>query len=46
MGYVVNHFTREAEGDKRAVNAVYIDEGTSKVKAYMDLTGESPAFKV
>ncbi len=46
MGYVANHFAREAEGDQRAANAVYIDAGTNKVKAYMDLTGETPAFKV
>ncbi|WP_274630824.1 hypothetical protein [Arvimicrobium flavum] len=46
MGYSANHYTREADGDKRPINAVYINAGTSRVKAYLDLMGETPAFKV
>ena len=46
MGYGARHYIREADGDKRAMNAVYIDAGTNRVKAYLDLTGETAAFKV
>ncbi|MQW45319.1 hypothetical protein GHK68_24420 [Sinorhizobium meliloti] len=46
MGYGASHYSKEPDGDKAGINRVYIEAGSKHVKAYVDLAGEVPAFKV
>lgn len=46
MGYGASHYAKDAEGENKAIDRVYIEAGSKHVKAYVDLAGQSPAFRV
>jgi hypothetical protein len=46
MGYGASHYAKEADGEAKPIDRVYMEAGSKYVKAYIDLAGEIPAFRV
>lgn len=46
MGYGASHYTKAAEGEAKEIDRVYMQSGSKHVKAFIDLAGSVPAFRV